>query len=96
MNHRPLFSLNPLLLNATLLMLSTCVMTANAALPEETDDRVELKTSFIKGNKELPQVLYIVPWQTVKQVKQKPKNMELHSLYGDIFQPVTQVDFISY
>ncbi len=52
-------------------------------------DRVELKTSFIKGNKELPQVLYIVPWQEIKKVTLKPENMVLHSLYSDIFQPVT-------
>jgi len=57
--------------------------------PSEPADRVELTTSFIKGNKELPQVLYIVPWQEVKKITKKPENMVLHSLYGDIFQPVT-------
>jgi len=70
--------------------------TAFAAKQQEID-RVELKTSFIKGNKELPQVLYqvlyIVPWQTIKQVKKKASNMELHSLYGNIFQPVTEKEF---
>jgi hypothetical protein len=55
-------------------------------------DRVELTTSFIKGNKELPQVLYIVPWQEVKKVTKKPENMVLHSLYGNIFQPITSAD----
>jgi hypothetical protein len=55
----------------------------------EPADRVELTTSFIKGNKELPQVLYIVPWQEVKKITKKPENMVLHSLYGDIFQPIT-------
>ncbi|PKG83039.1 hypothetical protein CXF85_11880 [Colwellia sp. 75C3] len=58
----------------------------------EPVDRVELKTSFIKGNKELPQVLYIVPWQEIKKTTKKPKNMVLHSLYGDIFQPITPAD----
>lgn len=56
---------------------------------EEPEDRVELTTSFIKGNKELPQTLYIVPWQEVKKVTKKQENMVLHSLYGDVFQPVT-------
>lgn len=55
----------------------------------EPADRVELTTSVIKGNKELPQILYIVPWQEVKKVTKKPKDMVLHSLYGDIFQPIT-------
>lgn len=77
-----------------LIPISTSFNLYAANPPTESDDFVELKTSFIKGNKELPQVLYIVPWQTVKQVKQKPKNMELHSLYGDIFQPVTNDDFL--
>lgn len=54
----------------------------------EPADRVELTTSVIKGNKELPQILYIVPWQEVKKVTKKPKDMVLHSLYGDIFQPI--------
>jgi len=59
----------------------------------DVEDKVVLQTSFIKGNKELPQVLYIVPWQTVKKVKEKPQNMVLHSLYGNIFQPVTKKEF---
>jgi len=54
-----------------------------------SSDRVELKTSFIKGNKELPQALYIVPWQEIKKTKATEENIVLHSLYGDIFQPVT-------
>jgi hypothetical protein len=58
----------------------------------ESIDRVELTTSFIKGNKELPQVLYIVPWQEVKKITKKPENMVLHSLYGNIFQPITSAD----
>jgi len=70
----------------------------NANADQEDDDmpepidRVELTTSFIKGNKELPQVLYIVPWQEVKKTTKKPKDMVLHSLYGDIFQPITAAE----
>lgn len=67
---------------------------SNAQNMAEPTDRVELRTSFIKGNKELPQVLYIVPWQEIKKVSLKPENMVLHSLYGDIFQPVTPADLI--
>ncbi len=58
----------------------------------EEEDRVDLKTTFIKGNKELPQVLYIVPWQDFKQEKTKQETMILHSLFGDIFDPVTAKD----
>jgi len=79
----------------SLALSSFFIFSLNAKAEEEESDmpapidRVELTTSFIKGNKELPQVLYIVPWQEVKKITQKPENMVLHSLYGDIFQPIT-------
>jgi len=52
------------------------------------DDEVEMETTFIKGNKELPQVLYIVPWQELKTEHKKEKTLILHSLFGDAFEPV--------
>ncbi len=84
------------------LALFTLIIVETKPLANESDgqpmaqpvDRVELKTSFIKGNKELPQVLYIVPWQEIKKTTKKPENMVLHSLYGDIFQPITSTDLI--
>lgn len=51
------------------------------------DDNVELSTTYIKGNKELPNALYIVPWQKIKSKKITQENLQLHSLFGDIFQP---------
>jgi len=56
------------------------------------DDEVELETTFIKGNKELPQILYIVPWKEIKEKKGKEKILVLHSLFGDAFDPVTPED----
>jgi hypothetical protein len=84
------------------LVLFALIIIDASALASESDiqskieptDRVELKTSFIKGNKELPQVLYIVPWQEITKITQKPENMTLHSLYGDVFQPITPRDII--
>ena len=84
------------------LVLLAVIVVDTKALANESDgqataepvDRVELKTSFIKGNKELPQVLYIVPWQEIKKTTKKPENMVLHSLYGDIFQPITPAKII--
>lgn len=84
----------------TILMLLAVIFIDTKAFANENDgqasaepvDRVELKTSFIKGNKELPQVLYIVPWQEIRKTTKKPENMVLHSLYGDIFQPITPAD----
>jgi len=81
--------MSALLLNSPVQAQQSELDKATAAEPA---DRVELTTSFIKGNKELPQVLYIVPWQEVKKITKKPENMVLHSLYGDIFQPITAAD----
>ena len=54
------------------------------------EDELELDTTFIKGNKELPQMMYIVPWQDMKSTKinKSSQNLTLHSLFGDIFDPV--------
>lgn len=52
------------------------------------EDRLELETTFIKGNKELPQVLYIVPWKKAKSTKKKEQQIVLYSLFGDLFEPV--------
>ena len=89
------------LLFISLIIVSLAATTAKADYSEaevqtiiEPADRVELTTSVIKGNKELPQILYIVPWQEVKKVTKKPKDMVLHSLYGDIFQPITSKESI--
>lgn len=59
-----------------------------SATPE---DRIELKTTTIKGNKELPRVLYIVPWKDVKTMKKPQQQLVLHSLFGDLFDPVVPV-----
>ena len=53
------------------------------------EDRLELETTFIKGNKELPQILYVVPWKEVKSSKKKQQLIVLYSLFGDLFDPVS-------
>lgn len=54
----------------------------------QAQDRIELKTTIIKGNKELPRVLYIVPWKDVKTTAKPRQELVLHSLFGDLFDPV--------
>ena len=51
------------------------------------EDRLELDTTVIKGNKEFPQILYILPWKDSEKTKYEEQNLILHSLFGDIFQP---------
>ena len=55
----------------------------------QAEDRLELETTFIKGNKELPQILYVVPWKETKSSKKKEQQIVLHSLFGDLFEPVS-------
>ena len=52
------------------------------------EDKIKLETIVIKGNKELPKILYIVPWQKGKNSKKQEQHMVLHSLFGDLFDPM--------
>ncbi|VAW68054.1 hypothetical protein MNBD_GAMMA09-2391 [hydrothermal vent metagenome] len=52
------------------------------------EDTIELRTTTIKGNKELPQILYVVPWKDIKRTKKAERKLVLHSLFGDLFDPV--------
>lgn len=54
-----------------------------------SDDSLELETTFIKGNKDMPQILYVVPWQDIKKSKSEEQNIVLHSLFGDLFDPIS-------
>lgn len=52
-------------------------------------DKRELDTTIIKGNKEAPQILYMVPWQeTTSSTKKEEQKLVLHSLFGDLFDPM--------
>lgn len=52
------------------------------------EDKIELDTTFIKGNTELPKILYVVPWQEELESKVGEQKLVLHSLFGNIFEPV--------
>lgn len=54
----------------------------------QAEDRLELETTIIKGNKELPQILYVVPWKDIKRSRKKEQQIVLYSLFGDLFDPV--------
>ena len=57
------------------------------------EDKLELETSIIRGNKELPQILYVVPWQDeLKTKRTDEQRLQLHSLFGDLFEPVLPED----
>ena len=64
-----------------LLLVASC----SAAVAE---DRIELEVTTIKGNKELPKILYVVPWKDMQKSRQAEQKLVLHSLFGDLFDPV--------
>ncbi len=67
-----------------LIVLALC-SSAPVAMAQE---RVELESIIIKGNKEFPQILYIVPWKDMKAKGHREQTLVLHSLFGDLFDPV--------
>ena len=69
--------------NIKLLLLLLCLHTYSYA-----EDRIELEVTTIKGNKELPRILYIVPWKDIEESKSEEQKLVLHSLFGDLFDPV--------
>ena len=69
-------------------MLFTSLLLLAAASTGLAEDRIELETTIIKGNKELPQILYVVPWKDIKQSRKKAQQIVLYSIFGDLFDPV--------
>jgi hypothetical protein len=59
-----------------------------APLLAQESDEIELRITTIKGNKELPKILYIVPWKEVEHAPKPQRQLVLHSLFGDLFEPV--------
>ena len=56
--------------------------------PVYAKDKLKLDTTIIKGNKEMPQIVYIVPWKEMKEKKNQDQTLVLHSLFGDLYDPV--------
>ncbi len=52
------------------------------------EEKLRLETTFIKGNKEMPQIIYVVPWKDLKDQVRDEQRLVLHSLFGDLFDPV--------
>ncbi|MCW8987423.1 MAG: hypothetical protein OQK75_07090 [Gammaproteobacteria bacterium] len=70
------------------IIISLILFFALSTVVVHSEDRLELETTFIKGNKELPQILYVVPWKDIKRSRNKEQQIILYSLFGDLFDPV--------
>lgn len=67
------------------LVLGLCLCTLAKV---QAQDVIELDTTTITGNTELPKFLYVVPWQDKKRENTQEQKLVLHNLYGDLFDPV--------
>lgn len=55
----------------------------------QAEDQIELETTTIRGNKELPKILYLIPWKEIKRSKSNEgQELVLHSLFGNLFEPM--------
>lgn len=69
-------------------IITSVIILLSLALNVQARDELELETTIIKGNKELPQILYLVPWKDVKKSQNKEQQLVLFSLFGDLFDPI--------
>jgi len=70
------------------LSLSSFVVAAD----ENIKDTVEVETTHIKADKELPKVLYVVPWKEMENTKNNDQKLILHDFFGDLYDPVLVTD----
>lgn len=71
--------------------LMVCLVLAGPAMGQEQVDRLELDSSAITGNQELPRVMAIVPWKEsgIGELSGKPVN----SLLDEVLAPVDREVF---
>lgn len=55
---------------------------------QAAEDKIELDTTRIKANQELPQILYVVPWKDIENSKGEEQKLVLHDFFGDLYDPV--------
>ncbi len=70
----------------TLLGLAACIVSVGAAAPVLAQDRADIDRTKIIGNRELPKVLYIVPWK--KPVPGDLSGRPLVSVLDEVLAPL--------
>lgn len=72
-------------MKATIVLLSFFLLALHALAKEEN---VEVDATRIKANKDLPKVLYVVPWKDMESNKNTDQKLVLHDFFGDLYDPV--------
>jgi hypothetical protein len=71
---------------------------AKGQKPPKPGDRVELDTTTVTGNRELPKVMYIVPWKKsdIGDLMGKPMNSLLDEVLAPVDRDVFRREVIYY
>jgi len=72
----------------TLILSIVCLLPLGSVLAQ---DRIEMKGTSIIGNKELPKVLYIVPWKMAESIELKTPPFK--SVLDDVLSPLERPAF---
>lgn len=72
-----------------LLLTLSMISSLGAASESERRTKVEVDVTTIRTTKELPGLLYIVPWQEAEiATNTGEREIVIHELFGDFFQPM--------
>ncbi len=72
-------------MKTTFVLFSFFLFALHAIAKEEI---VEVDATRIKANKDLPKVLYVVPWKDMESNKNTDQKLVLHDFFGDLYDPV--------
>ena len=81
--------------NARILPVIVTVLAVFFAGSAFGEEKIEMEMTVFKGNRELPKVLYIVPWKRLADGNIK-QELVLHSLFEDAFDPIEPEAFQRY
>lgn len=72
-------------MKSIIILLSLFFVSASTIAKEEN---VEVDATRIKANKELPKILYVVPWKDMETNQNTDQKLVLHDFFGDLYDPV--------
>ncbi|VAX12948.1 hypothetical protein MNBD_GAMMA24-2037 [hydrothermal vent metagenome] len=74
-----------------LLRITLSLMLAFMALSTSAETRIEMQGTAIIGNRELPKILYIVPWK--KSGLPKMKRPPINQMINEVLAPLDREEF---
>jgi len=74
-------------------ILKFCLLTCFISNIVIADDTQDVDTTRIRASKELPKVLYVVPWKDLEARKDTEEKLVLHDFFGDLYEPVLPSEF---